>query len=82
MQAQEELSLSKAIEVGLENNYQLKIYRKSEKVSELNNTWGNAGAYPSLEFNLGYRNTKDYNEEKDFMRNSFNSFFGCKLDFI
>ena len=70
VQAQKELSLSKAIEVGLENNYQLKIYRKSEKVSELNNTWGNAGAYPSLEFNLGYRNTKDYNEEKDFMRNS------------
>ncbi len=70
MMAQEELSLSKAIEVGLENNYQLKIYRKSEEVSELNNSWGNAGRYPSVAFNLASRNVIDYNENADFRRNS------------
>lgn len=64
--AQEELSLSKAIEIGLENNYQLKIVRKSEEVSDLNNSWGNAGRYPSIEFNLAYQNTKDYNDDVDY----------------
>jgi outer membrane protein TolC len=66
VQAQEDLSLSKAIEIGLENNYQLKIVRKSEEVSDLNNSWGNAGRYPSIEFNLSSQNTKDYNEDVDY----------------
>lgn len=70
LQAQEDLSLSKAIEVGLENNYQLKIVRKSEKISELNNTWGNAGRYPSVDFNFASRNVKDYNENVDYTSNN------------
>ncbi|WP_171595660.1 TolC family protein [Marinifilum caeruleilacunae] len=66
--AQEELSLSKAIQVGLENNYELKIIRKSEEISELNNSWGNVGRYPSIQFNLQGRGIKDYNETNDFNR--------------
>jgi outer membrane protein TolC len=68
--AQEELSLSKAIEIGLANNYDLKVVRKSEEVAGLNNTWGNVGRYPSIQFNLASRNTKDYNETADFTRNT------------
>ncbi len=67
--AQEELNLSKAIAVGLENNYQLKIVKKSEKISDLNNTWGNAGKYPKVDFNFASRNTWDYNENQDYTRN-------------
>jgi outer membrane protein TolC len=66
--AQEELSLSKAIQVGLENNYELKIIRKSERISELNNSWGNVGRYPRIQFNLQGRGVKDYNETNDFNR--------------
>jgi outer membrane protein TolC len=66
--AQEELSLSKAIQVGLENNYELKIIRKSERISELNNSWGNVGRYPRIQFNLQGRGVKDYNESNDFNR--------------
>ncbi len=66
--AQEELSLSKAIQVGLENNYELKIIRKSEKISELNNAWGNVGRYPRIQFNLQGRGVKDYNDNNDFTR--------------
>ncbi|WP_282014772.1 TolC family protein [Marinifilum flexuosum] len=66
--AQEELSLSKAIQVGLENNYELKIIRKSEQISELNNSWGNVGRYPRIQFNLQGRGIKDYNESNDFTR--------------
>lgn len=66
--AQEELSLSKAIQIGLENNYELKIIRKSEQISELNNSWGNVGRYPRIQFNLDGRGVKDYNETNDFNR--------------
>ncbi len=66
--AQEELSLSKAIQVGLENNYELKIIRKSEQISELNNSWGNVGRYPRIQFNLQGRGVKDYNDTNDFTR--------------
>lgn len=68
-QAQEELNLSRAIEIGLENNYQLKIVKKSEEISDINNTWGNAGRYPKVDFNFASRNTWDYNESQDFTRN-------------
>ncbi|WP_421918526.1 TolC family protein [Marinifilum sp.] len=68
LMAQEELSLSKAIQVGLENNYELKIIRKSEKISELNNAWGNVGRYPRIQFNLQGRGVKDYNDNNDFTR--------------
>ena len=67
--AQEELNLSKAIAIGLENNYQLKIVKKSEEISDLNNTWGNAGRYPKVDFNFASRNTWDYNENQDYTRN-------------
>lgn len=70
VQAQEELNLSKAIQIGLENNYELKIVRKSEDISALNNTWGNVGRYPSIQFNLASGNVIDKNENMDFTRNS------------
>ncbi|MCY1635194.1 TolC family protein [Marinifilum sp. D737] len=66
--AQEELSLSQAIQVGLENNYELKIIRKSEQISELNNSWGNVDRYPRIQFNLQGRGIKDYNDTNDFTR--------------
>jgi len=68
LMAQEELSLSKAIGLGLENNYELKIFRKTEEISELNNSWGAVGRYPSIQFNLQGRGIKDYNESNDFNR--------------
>nr|WP_320118631.1 TolC family protein [uncultured Marinifilum sp.] len=64
--AQEELSLSKAIQVGLENNYELKIFRKKEDISKLNNSWGAVGRYPSVKFNLLGQGNKNYNETSDY----------------
>lgn len=69
LSAQEELSLSQAIEIGLEKNYSLKVIRQSEKIADLNNTWGNAGQYPKLEFNIRSNNKKDYNETDDYRQN-------------
>jgi outer membrane protein TolC len=58
--AQEELSLSGALEKGLENNFQIRIARQNLEIARNNNTWGTAGRYPSLNvgftFNNSYKN--------------------------
>lgn len=67
--AQKDLNLAQAIEIGLEKNYNIQIVRQSEKIADLNNTWGNAGQYPSVEFNFRSNSKKDYNESDDFRQN-------------
>lgn len=69
MLAQETLSLSEAITLGLEQNYDLKVVRNTEKVSAINNTWGNTSLMPTLDFsatareNLNFNSTDDYREQ-------------------
>ncbi|MGF1670362.1 MAG: TolC family protein [Balneolaceae bacterium] len=46
--AQESLTLDEAIQIGLENNYGVKIARTSFEIAERNRTLGNAGFLPSL----------------------------------
>jgi outer membrane protein TolC len=48
--AQETLSLSKALETALSNNYGIIISRADLEVAEINNNWGNAGRYPTIGF--------------------------------
>lgn len=69
LSAQKELNLAQAIEIGLEKNYKIQIVRQSEKIADLNNTWGNAGQYPKVDFNFRSNNKKDYNESDDFRQN-------------
>jgi outer membrane protein TolC len=49
--AQETLSLSKALETALSNNYGIIISRADLEIAEINNNWGNAGRYPTIGFN-------------------------------
>jgi len=60
--AQEKLSLVQAIEIGIQNNYQIEIARQNLQVATNNNDWGAAGRYPRLDLNLnsnnGYRNAR------------------------
>ena len=69
LSAQKDLNLAQAIEIGLEKNYNIQIVRQSEKIADMNNTWGNAGQYPKVEFNFRSNNKKDYNESDDFRQN-------------
>jgi len=49
--AQEEsLTLSSAIEKSLESNYGVIISKSDVKISEINNSWGTAGRYPTIGF--------------------------------
>jgi outer membrane protein TolC len=63
---QQNLSLSDAIELGLENNYDLQIVRKSEEVTSVNNHWGSTGALPSVNFNLSGSENFNINSGEDY----------------
>lgn len=51
---QEILNLENVIRIGLENNYDLKIVRNEQQISDNNVTPGNAGFLPTLGLNSGY----------------------------
>lgn len=48
------LDLSDIIRIGLENNYDLKIVRNEQQISDNNVTLGNAGFLPTVDLNSGY----------------------------
>ena len=53
--AQEQVyTLSRCIEIGLENNYSLRIIRNEELISKNNATLANAGYLPTLDLSAGY----------------------------
>jgi outer membrane protein len=48
VQAQETLSLERAIEIGLQNNYDVQIQKLETDIAKENNTWGQAGRLPLI----------------------------------
>lgn len=64
--AQENLSLSDAIRIGLQNNYDLQVMRNSEKIAGINNTWGNTGIMPTLNFTLSGRENLNLNNTENY----------------
>ncbi len=63
---QDKLSLSSAIAMGLENNYDLQLIRKSEETAKVNNTPGNAGALPTISFDASATEDFNYNKNEDY----------------
>ncbi|SNT30924.1 Outer membrane protein TolC [Ekhidna lutea] len=70
--AQEPLSLSDAIQIGLERNYGIRIEHRNVQVAENNNTWGEAGRLPTVNLTLQSQNSVR-NQQSD------NLFFGGQL---
>ena len=71
-QENQDLSLEGAIDRALENNYGIIITRKSQDISELNNTWGNTGALPNIRF-VGSGNTsKNFGEADNYTSQQLN----------
>jgi outer membrane protein TolC len=60
---QEKLSLSEAINIGLENNYSLRISRKNVEISNENDSWGTAGRYPTIDINVSSINRIDHSNQ-------------------
>lgn len=61
--AQTPLSLTDAITLGLDNNYDIRLARVDVEIAESNNDWALAGRYPAVTLNLdnnnGYSNRVD-----------------------
>jgi outer membrane protein len=55
--AQDSLSLSDAIQIGLKKNFDIQISAKNIEVNKLQNTWGQAGRYPTVDMNIQQGNT-------------------------
>lgn len=57
-------TLKSCLELGLQNNYSLRITRNEEQVSKNNATLGNAGYLPTLALSAGYKGTLDNTDTK------------------
>jgi outer membrane protein len=55
-QAQEELSLERAIEIGLQNNFDVQIQKLEVEIAATNNNWGQAGRYPTVSLSANQNN--------------------------
>jgi outer membrane protein TolC len=65
-QEKQALSLEDAVNKALKNNYGIITTKKNEKIAEMNNAWGNAGALPTVRF-VGSGNTsKTYNDDDNY----------------
>ena len=54
--AQDTLSLARAISIGLKNNFDVQIVEQNVEIARNNNTWGQAGRLPTINFNSGQNN--------------------------
>lgn len=57
--AQDTLEIATAIQIGLENNFDIKISEGQKNIAANNNTFGNAGFLPTLDLNGSQRYTKE-----------------------
>ena len=55
--AQDSLSLSDAIQIGLKKNFDIQISAKNIEINRLQNTWGQAGRFPSVDINIQQGNS-------------------------
>ena len=55
--AQEVYTLKRCLEIGLENNYDIRMIRNNQQIADNNATVGNAGYLPSVNLGAGYSGT-------------------------
>lgn len=60
------LSLEEAINLALERNYQIQISKKQIDIAYRNNTWSEAGLFPSVTLNASFNNVIQDNRNNPF----------------
>lgn len=65
LHGQDKLSVEKAVEIALSNNYQVRISRNNSLIQQTNNTAGNAGLLPEVNLNFG-QNFNINNTKQEF----------------
>lgn len=68
--AQTPVTFRECLEKGLERNYDIRIMRNSERISDNNATLGNAGFLPAADISAGYSGT--LNDTKQYVRDASN----------
>ena len=72
LNGQEVLTLEKAISIGMENNFSIKIDEKNIEIAETNNTWVNSGKTPTIDLNAGFNNSlTNNNNPASFLQGTF-----------
>lgn len=84
--SQEQLSMTDAIKLGLNNNFQIQISGKNIEIAERNNNWMEAGAFPSITANASHNiNWSENNNPASFIQGtstSSNTSFGADLNWV
>lgn len=66
------LDLSKAISIGLENNFGIKVNDQFIQIAQNNNTWARAGKLPTIDLTANFNNTiTSDNNPASFLRGEF-----------
>lgn len=72
--SQESMTLEKAISIGLENNYGIKIADKSIEIAEKNDSWARAGKTPTIDLNGSFvNNLVNDNNPASFLQGTYYS---------
>lgn len=66
------LSINDAITIGLKNNYDLEITRRTEQVAKINNTWGNTSMVPTVSFSLTGMENYNFNDDENYRQQTIN----------
>ncbi len=64
--AQQELSATQAVFIALENNYQVQISERQHAINVRNNSWSEAGLFPTVTLNVAQNNTIQDNTKNPF----------------
>lgn len=64
--SQEDLSATRAVFIALENNYQMQIAAKQHAINQKNNSWSEAGLFPTVTLNVAQNNTIQDNRNNPF----------------
>lgn len=64
--AQAELSAADAVFVALENNFQIQVSKKQQQISEKNNSWSQAGLFPTVTLSASQSNVIQDNTNNPF----------------
>lgn len=60
------LSAKDAVLIALKNNYDIQVSNAQIDIAQKNNTWSEAGLYPTVGLNVGYNNTIQDNSNNPF----------------
>lgn len=76
------MTLEKALSIGLENNFGIKIADKSIEIAENNNTWARAGKTPTIDLNGSFTNNlvNDNNPASFLQGTYYNGSLGVNVD--